>query len=166
MVQWKEALGNLKEDVIERLAEHWSKLVPGYHLNENGRQKLKKLVRKFDLEEILEAMQIAADQYLVFKQGKPKEESVENAWGKVSGICHTRREDQSKPYLRELYYIRGILRNRLLYLNETSLMELLEEAVHAGADLDSVKTLAKRCSSWSKFVNELEALIELERRKK
>lgn len=163
MIRWKEELSNLKEDVIERLAQHWSKLIPGYSLNENGRQKMKKLTRQFDLEEVLEAMQIAADQYLVFKQGKPEHESVEYAWGKVNGICRTRREEKSKPYLRDLYYIRVILRNRLSYLNEGALMELLEEAVHVGADLESVKALAKRCSSWSKFSNEVEAFIESRR---
>jgi hypothetical protein len=55
MIQWKEELSKLKEDVIERLAQHWSNLVPGYSLNENGRRGLKKLTKQFGLADAASA---------------------------------------------------------------------------------------------------------------
>ncbi|HEY7328724.1 MAG TPA: hypothetical protein VH592_13860 [Gemmataceae bacterium] len=162
MIQWKEELSKLKDDVIDRLSQHWSKLVPGYSLNENGLKTLKKLTKQFDLHEILDAMQTAVDQYVTFQQGKPEQQSVERAWGKVSGICRTRRDEETKPYIRELYYIRGILRNRV-HVNENYVMELLEEAVRVGTDVESLKTLAKRTRNWTEFREDVESLIQSQR---
>ena len=93
------------------------------------------ITKKFELQVILDAMQTAVDQYLTFNQGKPEQDSVEQAWGKVTGICRVRRKEKAKPYSRDLFYIRGILRNRV-YVNENYIMELLEEAVLAGADVE------------------------------
>jgi hypothetical protein len=162
MIQWKEELSKLKDDVVDRLSQHWSKLVPGYSLNENGLQAFKKLTKQFDLHEILDAMQTAVDQYVTFHQGKPDQESVELSWKKVPGICRTRRAEKSKPYLRDLYYIRGILRNRV-YVNENYVLELLEEAVLVGADIESLKNLAKRARNWTEFREDVEAFIRAQR---
>jgi hypothetical protein len=43
-------------------------------------------------------------------------------------------------------------------------MELLENAVHAGAGVESLKDLAKRSSSWTRFRDAVEAFIEQQNR--
>jgi hypothetical protein len=68
-------------------------------------------------------------------------------------------------FVRDHAFILFLIPNNVYYLNEDSLMELLEVAVHAGADLESLKALAKRCSSWSRFANEVEGFIESQRKK-
>jgi hypothetical protein len=49
--------------------------------------------------------------------------------------------------IRRLFYIRGILRRRLAYINEYMLMDLMEAAVAHDIDLDWMESFAKRVSS-------------------
>jgi len=160
MFQWKQELSNLKEESLSKVAEYWSKCVTGYSLNEHGLRSLKKLSHRYELQEILDGIQIATDQYLTYdKKGNVEKESVEVAWKKVSGICQVRRLEKSKPYIRDLYYVRAILRNRG-YVNEQYVMDLLESAVKAGIDVEDLRIYAKQSSSWSRFRDDLEARIE------
>jgi HNH endonuclease len=62
MIQWKQELANLHDESLTQVAEFWSKVVPGYSLNENGRRSLKKVMRQFSISELMDAMQTAADQ--------------------------------------------------------------------------------------------------------
>lgn len=80
-------------------------------------------------------------------------ESWNRAFDSVPGIIRTKRKEGEKPYLRDLYYIRGILRKRLSYVNERNCIDLLERVVIAGADVESLKELAKQATSWSRFTD-------------
>jgi len=160
LIQWREELGNLKEETLSRIAEYWSKHVPGYSLTEHGMRSLRKILHKFELQEVIDAIPIAAEHYLEFdNKGKPIQDSVDLAWNKIQGICHTRRLEKRKPYIRDLYYIRTVLRNRVT-VNEDYIMVLLESAVTAGVDVEDLKEEAKRCSSWSAFKRFIEARID------
>ena len=121
MIQWKAGLSDLRDTAVERIAEHWSNLVDGYHLNERGRQALKKLLSDFEVDEVMESMRIATD-HLQVADGKITSESVEAAWRKVAGICRIRRTEKTKPYIRDLLYIRGILRNRVYTCSPVTLV--------------------------------------------
>ena len=62
--QWQKGLLGLDDQVVAQLSDFWSELVPGYSLNNNGIKGLKQFKRKFELNEIMSAMKIAAEQYL------------------------------------------------------------------------------------------------------
>lgn len=159
MISWKEGMCDLRTMTVDRLADLWAKLIPGYGLNETGRQGLKKLAGRYALDELMEAMRIALDQYIEVKDGKPTQESVEIAWKKVTGICRMRELEKTKPYIRDLFYTRGILRKRV-YVNEFYVMELLESAHLAGVSVHSLKAAAKTCRNWTDFQAELHQAIE------
>jgi len=61
MIKWKAGLSDIKDMAVERVAEHWSKLVNGFSLNENGKQSLKKLTTQFEVDEIMEDLDDAMD---------------------------------------------------------------------------------------------------------
>lgn len=160
MMRWQKELLVLENSTENELADFWKQLVPPYCLNENGRKTLKKLLSKYNLSEVIEAMKIAVTKYVELKEGVPTSDSVDNAWGYVGKICNVKRVDEKKPYFKDLLYIRGILRNRLSYCDESRALDLLEEAVEAGCDTESLKKHAKRSSSWSQWKNDIEELIE------
>lgn len=159
MIKWKAGLSDIKDIAVDRIAEHWSKLVQGFHLNERGIQTLKKLTTQFEVDEIMDAIRTATDQYLQVVDGKFTQESVEEAWTKVAGICRIRRTEKDKPYIRDLLYIRGILRNRM-YVNEKVIMGMLEDAHLAGLGIEELKNLAKTSRNWSQFQTELYDFID------
>jgi cytochrome c553 len=159
MIRWKEELTELQEESLRRVAEYWAKLAPGFSLNESGHQGLRKLLNQFPLSEVMDAMQTAAAQYLRYSDEKLDGASVEVAWQKVGGICRTRKAEETKPYLRDLYYIRGILRNRM-YVDERRILDMLEDAVRAGVSVEWLKERACRCRNWSEFRDDVEYVID------
>lgn len=160
LFQWQKGLLNLDDQIITELSDYWSELVSGYYLTENGHNNLKRLMRKFELDEILAAMKIATDQYLKFVDGEPTKESVEFAWKKVAGICTVNRRKKENPGEARLYYIRGILRNRLSYMDEDRALQLLRAALRANANLDSLEEFAKSVRSWTDWRMEMEYFID------
>lgn len=163
MFEWQKGLSDLDGQIIQQLSDFWSEQVPGYSLSETGIKGLKSLKRKFDLDEIMQAMKIASEQYLKFQDGAPTKESVEFAWKKVGGICSNRRRQEEKPHLQRLFYIRGILRNRVSYFDPQRGMRLLEDAFDAGATLDNLEKYAKDVRSWSEWRYGMEEFIDKNR---
>lgn len=159
MMAWQRELQNLGELQLDQLSEFWSELTDPFSLNEKGRSGLRKLIRRYGLDEVAEAMRIATDQYLEFDDEKPTHKSVERAWSKVGGICSVRRSEETNPNIRELLYIRGILRNRLAYLDERYALTLLEQAVDLGAEIERLKQQAREVRNWSQWRDEIEEFI-------
>lgn len=151
MLEWQRALIDMDQQAVEDLAAIWDDLVPGYHFNERGLQSLSKYIKRFGVKEVIEAMRIAVSQYLVFDGDKPAAESVERASNSIPGICYNRRRQDKKPYLKDLYYVRGILCNRLHYVSKSWAMQLMEDAVLAGWHVDDIQDCAKEVRNWSSF---------------
>lgn len=165
LMEWHRSLVDLDAEVIEELSTFWDELVPGYRLNERGVENLKKWLKRFNVNEILEAMRISVSQYLKYDDrsddpAKPTHESVEKAWKYVPKICANKRRCKDKPYLPDLYYARGILRNRLTYVNEHISIRLMEQAVLAGMSTNEIQDIAKQVTSWTQFKNAMEGLAD------
>jgi len=158
MVEWRRGLSEIDDMCVEAVAEAISNQSQ-FQLNELGYKNIKKWLRKFDVTEILDAVETSFDQYLEWEND---EEATSESWNKafsyIPRIASVRRREKDNPVLSDLYYIRGILRNRM-YVNETYIMDLLQEAADLGADLDSIKSLAKSARSWTKFRTEIEDFI-------
>lgn len=161
LMEWHRSLVDLDAEIIEELSIFWDELVPCYHLNERGLESLRKWLKRFNVNEILEAMRISTSQYLKYDDRsddptKPIHESVEKAWSYVPKICANRRRCKDKPYLPDLYYARGILRNRLTYVNEWQSIQLMEGAIVAGLSTDEIQDIAKQVTSWTQFKQAME----------
>lgn len=102
----------------------------------------------------------AASQYLVFEGEVATRDSWGVAWEKIPGICRTNLACEKKPYLRDLYYVRGILRNRIAYVDERYVMELMEECINLDVNVDQLKELAKTCNNWTHFRSVIQNTIE------
>lgn len=160
MIEWQRELAKLDDYAIDQLANFWAELVPPYTLNENGKHSLEKLLKKFSHAQVMEAMRISVKQYIKFIEGKPTQESIETAWNKVGGICALKKYDDTNPELKELYYIRGILRNRLSYVNEGLALNLLRKSVRLGAPIETLKEFALEVKNWTNWRTTMEAYIE------
>lgn len=160
LMQWQRELAGLDQETMNKLTSFWDDLVPGYHLNESGHESLKKYLRRFEVAEIAEAMRISTNQYLQYNCDEddnpiiPTKESVEKAWEYVGRICACERRNKEKPYMKDLYYTRGILRNRCHGLGrslEWKCIELMEQYVLAGITIKELQTIAKRINSYHEF---------------
>lgn len=159
MFRWQKGLLELQDELVDRLRAIWAEHVPGYALNESGLRALKRLAMTYSVDELVTAIRVAANQYLVFEDGKPKMESVERAWKMVGGICRMNRIERENPEIKRLYYIRGILRNRLSYCNEHLAIALLRRALDLDASLAGLEEFAKSANTWTAWRTGMEEYI-------
>lgn len=165
LMEWHKSLIDLEGETITRLSDLWSELASGYRLNDHGLDNLKRWVKRFGLNETVEAMKASVDQYLRYDNESERpdiatKESVEKAFNYIPRICANKDRFEQAPYLKDLYYIRGILRNRLSYVNDHKSIQLMEAALKAGIDIDEIKEYAKQVKNWSSFQDTLQLWIE------
>jgi hypothetical protein len=161
MMEWQRGLRNLADNAIAELCSYWQELAPGYLVNDNGKKNIKKWTRAFTIPEITSAMDIAAEQYLEYESGdRVTSESLERAFDKISGICRVNRQAKDEPDIRELYYIRGILRNRLSYFDNGQALQYLKNARSWGVSLDTLRSIAYKTRSWTSFKGDVGEAIE------
>ena len=110
--------------------------------------KVRKLLRDHGISAVLEALDIAIEQYCEWKDGQISQESCEVAFKKLPGIIRVKKSEKEKPYLRELLYIRGIARNRLYNVDERECLTLLEDAHLSGLSIDALKDFTLKVHNW------------------
>lgn len=161
MLEWRNELSKLNDDVLDKVADFWHQKAHGYSANENGRQKLAKWIGQFDLSLLLEAIETSARQYIEFRDDVATSASVNYAFDMIPRVAGGIRRNSEKPWLKDIYYVRAILRNRLSYINEYQAVSLMEKATTACfMDTDDLKNLAKAVSSWSQFRDEVQSYID------
>ena len=160
MMKWREGLSDIEETKFGYAQDKWEELAAPYILNDLGIKSLKKTIKRFPLESVLNAIESTCGQYLELDEnGKSTKESVGKAFDYISKICSCNKRQEDKPYLKDLYYVRGILKNRLSYVNLPQAMSFLEEAYNLGADIESLKILAKETKNWTTFRTSIENFI-------
>lgn len=160
MLQWHRGLAFEREYERNALAERWAELADPYSLTEKGLATASKYLRSFSLGDLLSAMEIAVQNYFIRdKDGELDQASIDVAWSKIPGIA---RISKLPPELKDLYYIRGIIRKRLNYVNEAEAMELLTDAHDVGIDTDWLKRHAKQVRNWTEWRADITKLIEEE----
>jgi hypothetical protein len=156
MLEWRNGLATLDEDAIRAICDQWKTLTKGqFFLNESGQQNARKLLAKYSLGEILDAMKVAAVEYMRIVDGKFDHDSVNLAWSKVKGIAHNKKSGID----RHVYYVRAIVRNRLTYCNEWMALDLIKEASQLGASEETLKSIAVNATSWTDWKGEMNELL-------
>jgi hypothetical protein len=153
MMEWRKGLRAIKDEALDGITAYWNQYTPGSVLTETGRHNLAKLLQKFSIEDVCTAMDVAARSYLKFEpDGTANCESVGMAYLKIGGICRVTRASVDDPDLKELFYIRGILRNRITgYFEPNKAMDILRAARSWGVELEDLKQIALRVKNWSHF---------------
>ncbi len=153
LMSWKIELSKTDNTTLEMLIQFWESLVPGVLLNKNISGLFSPLLKKHGIEEVTAAMEIAASKYVKYKSdGNPILSTVENALNALAPICHSRVKNKDKPYIGDLYYIFGILRNRFGTQDRT-IVETLEEQFLKGVPIEEMKEMAREASSLQEFLS-------------
>lgn len=161
MLQWREALANLDDEYVGAFEQRF-KDVTGSTLTEVGRDKVKRWLKRWSLANVLDALDAGLETY--FKGGDPDDSERNNelagkAFSMVPRIINSQRLNEEKPWMKDLFYVRAIIRNRM-YCNERVAIDLIEQAYRAGAHVEELKDWAKRARNWTNWRNEMETWIE------
>lgn len=159
VMQWREELLKLEDEKVNYIKEKFEELA-SCTVTETGVKLLAKVVKKFPINIVLDAVDAATAQYLKEdSKGGYTSESRKKAFDYIGRICTMKLRKEQNPDLAELYYIRGILRKRLQYLDEHKTIKWLKEAYELGKSIDELKDIAISVKCWSQFREEMEEII-------
>lgn len=159
MLKWHKGLEELNDLALDELKKHWENLAKGFSITETGKRTLKKIIKDFNLNEVLEAMETAATHYLEWEGDIVTAESWEVAFSKIGGIIKTKRLTEINPDLKDFNYIRGIVRNRFDYYDPKLTIKWLEAARSWGASIEELKSIACSTRNWKTFSQDIDELI-------
>lgn len=148
MLAWRNALKGEKDAEAEFVADAWLTAAPGWSLNDKGQKEAKSLIKKHGLSAVLDAIEVAGESYIKRDASDDvTSESASVAWKKVGGILALQALPDAH---RRLYYVQGILRNRLSYVSPYA-VRLMQEALKAGVDVEDMVAEAKVARNWTGF---------------
>lgn len=166
LLQWRKSLSNLESDTVNLVVEYIDSKIENFSLNETGARNIEKLAKKFDLSDILEAIDISASKYLQYDiENKLIQDSVEQFINKIGGILVLKNKS---PVDKELAYVKGICRNRFNYWNNRVGSIILNNYVSALREhgwgeeriLNDIQTEVKpktlECKNWTQWKNFIE----------
>jgi hypothetical protein len=161
LLQWREALAGIDEEQIDAFNAEFE-AATNCHLNDLGRAKVRKWLKKHPLKDLLEGLDAALGTY--FKDGDSENVDRNNelagkAFNMVPRILRARERNADKPWMKDLFYVRAIVRNRM-YCNERVAIDLIEQVHQLGGDIEDMKDWAKRANNWTNWRNEMELWIE------
>jgi len=157
MMDWRNQLKSIDCDISRIAIDAFNDLLPASSLNDVGEKFIKDALKKFSLNEVLDAIEISA-RYIKFESdGITDGGSVTTALKRIGGICANKRQPEHK---QAISYIVGICRNRFSYCKDYVLRQRLENAYNAGITIDDMKEAALDCRNWSQYTQWIESSME------
>lgn len=142
ILQWKDGLTNIQDEIVKKAAKYICKKVD-FSLNENGLSNLKKNIKKFGLQQTLDAFDISKEKYY-----KDDHDSFEICIKKIGGIAFLETQPE---HLKKIAYAKGILNNRI-YVNHAAAHQYMLTYYEYGYNLDDLITFCKVVRHWTEFV--------------
>lgn len=158
LFEWKNSLLGIQDETVEKISDYWKNLLEGnFYLNDNGKATIKKLADKYPLTDILDSMEKSVNQYY-----KSTHESAEHALKMIERIIINIERQKEKPYLSDLYYIRGIARNHFGYINEYRFIKAIEKAhIECECKIEELKQLTLECRNWTQWKERISEIFNL-----
>lgn len=127
--EWQKSLNQIQDDTISMLIDYVEGLISPFTINESGQKRFTKLLKQFDLADVLEAVDLSATKYLHHDaNGDCTHDSVENFIKKIGGIAF----NKNRPEIQQkMSYIKGICRNRFSYWEPRQGSAIFERYVSA-----------------------------------
>lgn len=150
MLEWRDLAEQQKTDTVGEVASRIGQR-GGFEPNENGKSDVRRWLAKYELDELLTAVDEAFDHYMRFVGDEPDSAAWNTAFAKIPAFASMNRQSKDKPYLPRLLYIQGILRKRSgeRRMNCVAALEqmILEDFVEA----DDLERLAIQADDWDHF---------------
>lgn len=155
MLKWRKDMSDLTGMQIAEVEKLWKEKT-GNGFSDYGKGEVKKWLKKYSLSEILDSLEISADQYLKPNaEGGFIQESINKTFHYTPKICNVRKSTQEKPYLPELFKLRWLINRELYSVKEWEVMRVLEEAHLAGFSISDLRDIINDSRSWYAFKDAL-----------
>lgn len=153
IAEWHRSLMGVDDHAVEQLELLWCQGIgadESYRLTDKARESLRRASKTFGFDEVC-GMIVEVVGRLDDRAELDDDDARNKAFWSIGRILGAKKIESEDPGASRLLYIRGILRNRLRYVNERYCFPLLKEAKDAGINIDWLEWHAKRVSSWTRF---------------
>ena len=145
MAQWRMELLNLRNEEANKIIEIVNaEIGTNFNLTKTGIEKMKSYIEKYGFNEVLECSLISFKQY-----------DSEIAFNKIVPIIKNRARQKDDPNIKEIYYIRGIARNRFGYFDDKRGFLIIKKLYDMGVDLEEIKEITLNAENWTQWNREL-----------
>jgi hypothetical protein len=151
MSKWQTELIDIEKQEAEKIIELTNmKYNLTIQKTDKALNEMIKVIKKYGFQEALESTLIAFGEH-------QKETTFKN----IYGICHTRKIEKENPVLKDLYYIRGIMKNRFPNVVDWQAIQIMEQALKADISITELKEMAKNCYSWTSWKHIINDILEV-----
>lgn len=150
MVEWKDELLKLDDKKVDIVCDY---IADTYRVmvNDNGKTKVKLWLKKYSLEEIIDATDESFGR---------ESFDVERAFENIPKCAYYKKNPLNED-VKNVLYLRKILINRLSYVDKTKAYALIEKALYIeNIPFETLKTICCTCRNWTKFREEIEEYFE------
>lgn len=152
MMKWREELGKIDNDKVQHIYDGFAQQ-SGYSPNESGKDFIRKWVKQFPFNILLDSLDASVRQYVKKdKDNKPTLESAQKAFDYIPRIAAVKKRGE-KPYYQSLSYVRAIIKNKFTpyWLQDLELFRMLENYHHSGVSIENLIYAAKTARTLGKF---------------
>ena len=154
LIKWREELGKLEKRKVKYCQKQFEDMAR-CTLTGIGVDNLIKWITKYGEKEVLESIKLSGP-YLIYDTNDPNtytQESRNKAFNYIPRICECRKKGIDTPEMKEIFYIRGILRKRIgeVY-NSYKTIDEIKLAIKNGIPVNDIKESALKCRSWKNFI--------------
>lgn len=157
MAEWQQSLVDLTDQSVTLCASLWAKVSAPFALNETGLLRMRRLVLKFGISQVMEAIRLSANYLRSGADGKLTHESVEFALTKVGGICFVEKQSKDDPELHQLYSIKAMVLRKCPSIPAWRVLSDIK-ALRASQSLDVIGERLKSVERWGQYGEAIEDL--------
>jgi len=141
MLDWREELRSFDGEVIQAVIQCIEEKIYPATVSETG-------IAKIELLQAIDDLRV-----INTKDGEIDSNAMFNNIPKVANF---NRKDEAE---RSACYIRGILKNRISYVDYQKSLAWLTTAIEQGFDVEELKELAKEVKNWTQFREAMEEIL-------
>lgn len=151
MLKWRDGLNALDDVMVDAVAKVFSDNTK-WNVSDNGRKLIKKWLKDFSLNEVLDAAEIAINTYY-----NGTEDSWDKAFDKVSGICFNKKKQADDPRYYRCNYLVKIAKTSFGYCDIRRLKNYLLPIMEKETDFEIAKNIICKARNWSDMADNLKA---------
>ncbi len=156
MLKWREELQLFEEDKVDKINKYIG-TYSDWTANDNGKKTIKKWLKEFPFELILEAIDISFSKYY-----DGTDRSWDVAFNKVGGICSNKVYDEKHGNKRYYYnYLAKSCRSKYGYWKADDVHYYVDNYLMDEDDFERAKSVLNRSRIWEDFKEAMDEEFEM-----
>ena len=147
MLDWRRELNNFNDELVDEFEKELKRQTKT-KLTSTGKDNVSEWIKSFGLIETLDCLNISVSQYY---DENDIDGTINKTFNYIPKIARVRRSEKKDPTIYKKNYIKGILTNRVGYVNDRFLYNALKGL--SVEELEDIQEIALFCNSWTDFKN-------------